>query len=127
MNLYISSRDSTDLYPQNTASNFRVQLPKYIQLDEGNWTCGVTQCVLPSRPTDPVYITGDFIESSVFGERLQPILCMVTAKTKEFQHIDYTRVKSHQFSTLHLKLVNRHGDEVVTGKGTTFIVLDFKK
>jgi hypothetical protein len=124
MRAYISSADSRHLYPQNTPSNFHVQLPHYM---EGVQSCGVAFCLLPNRPTGPTYVMGDFVESSILGMRLQPVLCMTLAKTKDFLHIDHIPIKTDQLFTLHIKLVNRQGAEVVMSRGETLLVLDFQK
>ena len=87
----------------------------------------MTQCVLPSRPSDPGYIVCDFVEPSLLGGRYQPVLCMLTTKTKEFQHIEYMPVKSHQLVTLHFKIVNAAGTEVSYTQGQTYLLLHFNK
>lgn len=127
MYMYISNTDSRTLHPQNTGSNFIVQLPQYIDLSDGVWTCGVIQCTLPTRPTEPVYISGDFVEPSVLGGRFQSVLAMTSVKSKDFQHITYVHVKRTQISTLHMKFVNAVGLEVNLSDGDTYIVLQFQK
>lgn len=127
MHLYLSNRDSSGLFPQNTTSNFTVQLPQHIDLTDGVWTCAVTHCILPSRPTEPVYVTADFVESSgIVGGRFQPVLCMTTAKTKEFQHITRVGIKRSQLSTLHLKIVNRQHQDVTLRGTDTLIILELQ-
>jgi len=127
MYAYVSSTDSLNLHPQNTPSNFIVQLPQYIRLDKGEWTCGVVQCILPKRISKPVYITTDFVESSVFHGTLKPVLCMTTVKTKEFIHVKHVPVKRNQISTLRIKLVNRRGEEVNFTEDETLLVLEFRQ
>ncbi len=90
--------------------------------------CGVVLCILPNRPSSPIYVTGNFVESSILGDQFQPILCMMNTKTKEFIHVDYIPLKTEQTSSLHVKLVNRDGDEEAPEQeGITFLVLDFQK
>ena len=127
MYVYVSSTDSLTLHPENTPSNFIVQLPQYIRFDEGEWTCGVVQCMLPKRVSKNVYITSDFVESSVLHGRLQPVLCMTTVKTKEFIQVKYVPVKRNQISTLRIKLVNRRGEEVNFTEDETLLVLEFRQ
>ena len=127
MRLYLSSRDSIDLYPDNIPANFRVQLPQHIQLDKEEWVCGLTHCIIPNRPTELVYVTCNFIESSILGGKHQPVMAVVTAKTNSFQNILYTKVKDSQLSLLHVKLVNRQGIQIDTNRGETVLILEFRK
>lgn len=127
MRLYLSNRDSEHLYPQNTASNFRVQLPQHLLLDKDQWVCGVIRCMLPSRPNDAVYVTCNFVESAILGGKHQPVLCLLTSKTNDFPHIPYTKVKDNQLSQIQVKLVNRQGTQIDLKRGETVIVLEFRK
>ncbi len=124
MRVYLSSQDSLQLYPDNTSSNFRVQLPQYMI---GFCECAVIHCALPGRPGKPVYVLCDFVESSILGNTFQPVLCVMTSKIREFSHLHYTNVKNDQLLTLHIKLVNRAGVEIVQPSGSTVVVLDFLK
>ena len=124
MRAYISSLDSANLFVENTPTNFRVQLPYAL---EGSWACGVDYCILPGKPLRPSYVVGDFVESSILGGRLQPVLCMTNIKTKIFTTIQHVGVKSEQVTTLHIKLVNKKGDEVILTGKETLIGLDFQK
>ena len=123
MRIYISSRDSKHLYPGNTASNFRVQLPQHL---EGSWECGVVYYSIPVRPDNPLYLTCDFIDASIMGGRFHPVLCMIHAKNKEIQHINYIRVKSNNISSFGVQVVNVQEETVSFAKGETLIVLDFR-
>lgn len=126
MYLYISSKDSIDLYPQNTPANFIVQLPQHLQLDEGTWTCGVLQCVLPSTPRSATYITCDFVESSFLGGHAQPVLAMTTVKTKEYVNVTRVPIKRTQLPTIRIKLVNRRGVSPTLEIGETLLVLEIR-
>lgn len=123
MRIYVTPQDSQHLYLKNRPSDFRIQLPEYL---EGRFECSVVQYSVPLRPTKPVYIYADFVQPSILNGRYQSILCMVNSKTKEFQNIAYIPVKSNTISTLHIKLVNREGNEVLINQGDTLIVLDFQ-
>ncbi len=123
MRAYFSSLDSKHLYPLNTKTNFRVQLPQPI---EGTWSCGVIQCILPSKPSAPIYILCDFVESTVLCGQNQPLLCMTNTRVKEFLHIHYIPVKTRQLGTVHIQLVNREGVEADIQDGETIVVLAFQ-
>jgi hypothetical protein len=47
--LRLSSADSTDIYPENTASSFRIQLPKIISLNGHNWQVALSTILYPSE------------------------------------------------------------------------------
>ena len=123
MKLYLSSEDSKHVYPDNTPSNFRVQLPQHLHLGKGNWQCGILNCILPTKPSAPMYLTCDIIEPSILGDRYQPVLTILTSKAKEFLTPDYTNVKVTHISTIQLKLINRLGVPNPIRKGETIVVL----
>ena len=127
MFLYITSKDSESLYPRNTASDFIVQLPKHLHLEQGSWTCGVVQCNLPAKPSVAIFITSDFVESSILGGKFQPVLAMTTFKTKHFVNVARMPVKRTLLQSLRIKLVNTRGDVVNIQAGETFLVLEFRK
>lgn len=49
----LCSNDSLDLFPQNTSSNFRVQLPRELSLDGNNWEVALSSLHYPSE-IDPI-------------------------------------------------------------------------
>ena len=124
MRIYVTNHDSKEIFPRNSPSSFKVQLPQHL---EGSWECAALYCNLPEKPNVPVFVIGDFIESSsIVGARFLPALCMVTTKSKEYTNIDYLQVKSTQVQTLDLTFVNAAGERVQLSGDTTVILLDFK-
>jgi len=47
--LRLSSKDSTDIYTDNTASNFRIQLPRLMMLTGNRWEVALSTINFPSR------------------------------------------------------------------------------
>lgn len=127
MFLYITNKDSESLYPRNTASDFIVQLPKHLHLDQGSWTCGVIQCNLPSKPSSATFVTSDFVESSILGGKFQPVLAMTTIKAKAFIHVARIPVKRSSIHAIRIKLVNTNGEVVNMQVGNTTIVLEIRR
>ncbi len=125
--MYISNRDSMDLHPSNTCTDFTVQLPKYLELDSGNWECGVVQCVLPTQPDGPIYVTADFVTPSLLGGQLHPVLCSTTSKRKEFQHVTRVPLNRQPLESLRIKVVNTLGVQPDWTDSVTYIVLQFRK
>lgn len=75
--LHLSSQDSKDLFPGNTASDFKVKIPSTLTL-AGVWKCALTQISFVTdfageRPKD-IYICSDLIEDSYGSDSFMPIL-----------------------------------------------------
>ena len=125
MFLYITNKDSEHLYPDNSPTNFYVQLPHYMGLDHDNWVCTVLQCVLPDKPKAPVFVLADFVEPSYFDGRLQGVLCMTDVKSHNFYPGAPVPIKNIPLATLHIKLVNRRGVEPSMSGNVTLLLLKF--
>ncbi len=125
--MYISNNDSKHLHPGNTSTNFTVQLPRHLELNSEEWECGVVHCVLSAKPEKPLYITCDFVQPSILGGQLQPVLCSMSAKTKAFEHITMISLSRGNLSSLHVKIVNTRGIQIALKGETTYIVLEFRK
>lgn len=123
MRIYVTNLDSKDIYPENTTTHFRVKLPQHL---EGNWQCGMSYCNLPDRPTELLFVTADFIESSIAGGKYMPVLSFMSAKAKEYTQMSYVDVKSSSIQTMTFKVVNGQGERVQLPDGVTVIILDFK-
>ena len=54
--LRISSRDSTDIYPENTPASFRIQLPRLMSLRGQNWQVALSSIIYPSQILIPNYL-----------------------------------------------------------------------
>ena len=67
--IYLSSEDSIETFPANTASNIRTQLPQELQLSEGVWWCALLNLQLPAVPPEPVYLCCDVCDESLVGEK----------------------------------------------------------
>ena len=107
MKFYISSEQSKDLFPQNTPSNFRVKLPKYIEI--ANDSCAIHSCILPTRPSQPVFLKCDIVQPSLLFHEYHPVLCQLNSKTTVFHHPHYIPMKPGSYNIIHLQLVNRAG------------------
>ena len=55
--LRVSSRDSNNIYPENTAANFRTQLPKLMSLTGQNWQVALSSIIYPSQILLPDYLS----------------------------------------------------------------------
>lgn len=47
--LRLSSADSNNIYPDNTATNFRIQLPRLLSLHGPNWQVALSSIIYPSQ------------------------------------------------------------------------------
>ena len=79
--LFLSSDDSLNLYPQNNAYSFTVQLPEIIQMTN-EWTCCLVYFLCNMKDdVSSVYILCDAINDSFVKNTKLPVLQYVHAKT----------------------------------------------
>ena len=73
--LYVSEKDSQEIYPGNTAHYFTVQLPKILIL-EGRWMCCVKKVHVNTTGIiqEPIAIRCDFTEENYHYRSNEPIL-----------------------------------------------------
>lgn len=122
---YLSSEDSEDIFTSNTASSFRCLLPEEVNLSDGPWYCALIELTLPREPTQALYLTTDFVESSIAGPRKLPIISGITQTVTRPRHLSFFRVKTTSLSTVELNLVNRLGQPVTLPSRTTRCTLVF--
>lgn len=86
--LHLSSSDSRDIYPNNTASDFRVQLPRSLRL-QGKWEGALLnisywpQVHSTSRKPDELYICSDLVGSCYALNSLHPVLKRISMPDQE--------------------------------------------
>ena len=103
MRIVLSSTDSNVKYVNNTAYDFRVQLPRPIHL-QGHWTVSLTELQIPLNNNNPLLICTDLCENSIIGEKELPVLRRVIPKLKsiEFAHHYVIPVRVKHFQTIRI-------------------------
>ena len=134
--MYLSSRDCLDLYQLNTPSECWIQLPKLCTL-EGRWECGLIDITLDCDFTprsSRLYLCTDFVEDSYVRGSSFPILKNIEiagrykkVKFDSFPHPTYVPVKTTQFNTLKLRLVDENLKPVVFKSNDLHCVLHFRQ
>ena len=135
--LHLSSEDSKEIHPKNSASSFVVQLPETKYL-EGQWMCALCQVQLnyeASGAHKNIYICSDLCEGTIVGTRKFSLLRQVTLKgrkssnpvLKEFFNLFYIKVKKEEFSSVAIHIKDRTGSDVSFLTGELNCVLHFKK
>ena len=87
--LFISSQDAQDLHPENTSTDFTIELPRTYELT-GDWEVALKEIELRIKE-DLVYICSDICEESYVHGTLVPILQSARRERKVnvvFQFID---------------------------------------
>ncbi len=116
--LHLSSEDSKERHPGNSATDFTVEIPKRFNLN-GAWECSLTEIDFPNDiEANTLYVCCDLVEDSYVGNAFYPILRSVSNKTKtkrpriislQFQEPYYLRVNK---DTLQRVGVSIRGDNL---------------
>ena len=90
--LHVSSSDSLELFPDNTAIDFRVQLPRPLNFETERWVCKVPRAFIKVIFSDvaPISIHSDFCEQSYIGDSYKGVLTEFLLRKKTgWQQIDF--------------------------------------
>ena len=134
--LYLDSRDSLALYPKNSPSEYRIQLPKPYVL-EGHWSCGLIDvtldCDFTPRSTR-LYLCCDFVDESYVKNTLIPVLRNIEVntrykklKTEVYSHPLYIPVTATHLQTLKLYLLDDQLKPVIFKDNDFHCVLHLKQ
>lgn len=133
--LFLHSTDSLDLFPDNTPSGWRVQLPKPYDL-QGHWECALIDVSLDCNfapRSSRLYLCCDFIEDSYVRGRSLPVLKNIELKGGEsevkrefYSNPIYVSVKRAQLRGLRFHILDANLDPVVFNSNDLHCVLHFR-
>ena len=124
--VYISSRDSTETFPANSASDFSVLLPERLYFKPlDSWRCGIVELVIPSAPSDPLFLCSNFSQSSIVGEQRLSALRSIVDEHSVPSHMIYVPIRCSELDVIRLFITGHDGQKVSLGSGTTYCTLHF--
>jgi len=129
--LYISSEDSRDVFPKNTMTDFVVELPDTVHLDDGPWEMALMDVsydknIHTNRAT--IYLLCDVCEYSRVHYSSQPILrkLMRHSSYRILQH--FVDIKTSEIKRMHFRMVDAQLQPIVhTGLFDCTLLLQRKK
>jgi hypothetical protein len=106
--LYLSSKDSISLFPENKPTNFTVKLPETI-INTGIWVCALVDITTDNPSADDFFLVcTDIVQETIVRTSQYPILRRVFGdlfQLKEFDHWIYTTVKRKGFNTINIYIL----------------------
>ena len=96
MYAYVSSEPSTH-YPENTASDFTIQLPQVIS---GVKECGIIEVKLPTAPKKGLFLCSDLCVGSITNNLTLPVLRRMRQKIVAPNNVTYAPLKVQNFDTI---------------------------
>ena len=104
---FLSSNDSTNIYPDNKNSNFTMDLPQKI---EGKYECALTEIRFNNPTAEELYVYCDIIEHNYVRNKFLPILRRVTDSTN-FHKLYFFKVKQNRISKIRIYIRNSEDRE----------------
>ena len=110
--LYVSEKDSREIYPENTAHSFAVQLSKTLFLD-GKWVCCIKKVHVNSTGPlhKPLAIHSDFCSENYHFGSNQPVMLDFVLKSEtgwqEYEQYcsdSYVEIKNNTLRIIRFKL-----------------------
>ncbi len=118
MYIYLSSK-VTASYPENTASDFTVQLPQALcDIKES----GTIEVRLHASPKNPLFVCADFCAESIVNSKTLPVLRRVSQKTFLPSCITYIPLRVRDFHTVRIYICKESG-EPINLQGETKVTL----
>ena len=121
MYVYLSSKSSAE-YPENSASDFTVQLPKTIS---GVQECGILEVRLPSSPSKPLFVCTDLCEDSIVNSKSLQVLRRVPLKTVIPHLVTYVPLRVQSFDKIRIYIIQDSG-QIANLVGETTITLHLR-
>ena len=108
MYVYLSSKPSA-LYPENTAADFTIQLPRTIaDVHE----CGVVEVRLPTVPRAPLFVCFDLCVESITNSTTLPVLRRIGQKIFLANFVTYVPLRVQNLDTIRLYIRKETGEKV---------------
>ena len=121
MYIYLSSKVTTS-HPENTASDFTVQLPRTLS---GKKECGIVEVRLPASRKNPLFVCADLCAESVVNNKTLPVLRRVAQKTFLPSFITYVPLRVQDFHTVRIYICKESG-EPINLQGETKVTLHLR-
>lgn len=124
--MYLSNDDSINYFPHNKAHDFRVIIPKQLNLD-GEWLVALTEIITTVESTRFVNVFCDIIESQIIGDQYLKLISRVELNSlgKLIEHPHYCKLETKNFHQIHMSLANEDGSLFKAKK--VYLVLHFKQ
>ena len=108
-------------------TDFEVVLPQRLVF-AGCWECSIRDCVLPVTPASEIYITADFVESSILNDQQYRILHQQGLKRSINHNPLYRSVTVTELQRIRLKIVRSDGTPWIPRNRTakTHILLHYR-
>ena len=101
--LYTSSKDSLSFHPQNTSSDFTVELPEILNFSNG-WVIALTDIYITDSIENPLNIYCDICEQSIQNGELKSVLKVIYPDCIHFSNLHYIHVKSSSIKRLRFSI-----------------------
>ncbi len=131
--LFLCSTDSSKLYPNNTSSEFIVELGQTYELD-GEWTVELTEirCALDNSKAKQLYVYSNLCEPSYVQNKYSPLLRNISLssprKTIEQFHNSYAiKVAHSQLQRVKIYIRDENNKPASFSKDPLYITLRLKK
>jgi len=138
--VYMSSEDSLHMYPDNTAAQFKLQLPERLKLDGGIWEVAVAEVEYPrhyidnNRKPSGLYFEVDLCEASFVGGQKLSVLRRLPVDadnsgvtTLTFPHMYYVRLRQPEFDSIQVYIREPSMQLASFAAGTSSCTLHLKR
>ena len=134
--IYLSSKDSFDLYPLNDAGDFKVQLPEWILLS-GHWDIALTEIEYPNtfKGTKPLWLYFEIDACTTFivgGQKLSvlrrlPLGTLNETNQSTFSSLYHVPLRQQEFDTVHVVIRDPSGKKASFDGGFVSCTLLLKR
>ena len=107
MYVYLSSKASA-FYPENTATDFTIQLPWVIS---DVHECGVVEVRLTTVPRDPLFVCSELCVESITDSKTLPILRRIGQKIFHANFVTFVQLRAQSFDKIRIYICKESGEK----------------
>ena len=128
--IFLSSEDSLSYHPDNTPSNFIVELKESLQII-GEWEVGICDFFCSETISQKCYIFSDIVDYSYVRNSLEPILRTLmpsnVSSSDFFPIIFYFLIKVNSLNRIRVYIKDNQMRLLTTLSGAVSLSLHFRK
>ena len=126
--LYVSSKDSSNIYPNNNAYDFWIEFPHTFSLP-GVWEIAVLELYFSTPNPHDVCLLCDACDVSYINNSYRPVLRYIHSNTSHiiFNHPIYVKVSRDKLERLHFYILRGEGSPLSFSSETLKCTLHLRK
>lgn len=88
---FVKSTDSLGIFPNNTASDFTIELPELLYL-KGKWECSLYEISFTENLVKDIIVCSDIVENSIIANSKHQVLRVIAQPSTAIRHVSFSQL-----------------------------------